>query len=280
MTAPEKSGRITERNGQYSGLIIMTGKPALIPSGGYQRTLFPLQLTEIFRSDIDSADLKIIGRATNGKDYAIKTVNDSPRGRIPACELFCYELANLLQIATPDYHLITMSDSTLAFGSAWEGGVISLSDNTSFINLFIGDQKPANLVESISKIYALDIFVNNVDRHFKNYIFRSGYKSNIVLAMDFSRAWYEIDPYGYDAAHSKDCNTSTAHEIMRKLNCFDSTIALHTLRTIKNINQDTIRQIISLMPSDWINLSDSSKFIDWWGSSDFLTKLDMLEQVI
>jgi hypothetical protein len=259
---------------------MMTGKPALIPSGGYQRTLFPLQLTEIFRSDIDSADLKIIGRATNGKDYAIKTVNDSPRGRIPACELFCYELANLLQIATPDYHLITMSDSTLAFGSAWEGGVISLSDNTSFINLFIGNQKPANLVESISKIYALDIFVNNVDRHFKNYIFRSGYKSNIVLAMDFSRAWYEIDPYGYDAAYSKDCNTSTAHEIMRKLNCFDSIIALNTLRTIKNINQDTIRQIISLMPSDWISLSDSSKFIEWWGSSDFLTKLDMLEQVI
>lgn len=258
----------------------MSGKAATAQSRTFQRPLFPLELTELFQSDQGSADLKLIGRATNGKDYAIKTVQDSVSGKVPASELFCYELANQLQIATPDYQLISMRDSTLAFGSAWEGGVILLTDQAKIMDMLTGLNKPSNIVQALSKIYALDVFVNNIDRHIGNYLFRDGYKSTIILAMDFSRAWYEVNPYSYEAAEDTSLNTDKIIKILRLLGCYDSNVALNTLEKIENIPQDTIRQILSLMPTGWLDLTEESDFIQWWSSDDFKLRIKKLRQVL
>jgi hypothetical protein len=98
--------------------------------------------------------------------------------------------------------------------------------------------------------------------------------------MDFSRAWYEINPYGFDATSDNSCNTYTINNIIKKLGCYDKKIALSTLERIGQIPQDTIRQVISLMPNDWLDLNEASDFIDWWLSEDFVKKIQTLKQVI
>ena len=82
----------------------------------YQKELLPIDAIQIHKNDQGSADLNVIVTASNNKDYAVKLISDG-NGYVPTTELFCYELATILDIPTPTYDLIRMRDGSLAFGS-------------------------------------------------------------------------------------------------------------------------------------------------------------------
>lgn len=138
-----------------------------------QTRLVPVEIVDINPSTQGTVQLKTTGIGRDGRDYAIKRVCDSQNGLIPASEMFCYRLARRINIAVPQFEILDFKGE-LAFGSVWEGGV--LSDTSLKIKILIGEIEMAGLSDILSRIYALDIFVNNTDRNISNYLMRERYR--------------------------------------------------------------------------------------------------------
>jgi len=243
-----------------------------------QRLMFPIEVQDIYRNDQGTADLQMIATAMNGKDYAVKTVDDG-NGFVPFTELFCYELARELSIATPSYDVIKLKDGSLAFGSMWEGGVLILREMTKVWDILKGKIQIRGLKPFLSRVYALDLFLNNVDRHFGNYIFRDSYAGSIALAYDFSRAWYAFEPLGYDSLDSGH-NTCDCHELIVKTGNFDAEIAKSTLDEIARLQVESIAQILSIVPETWLAISVREEILSWWGSDDMKNRILKLKSEI
>lgn len=243
----------------------------------FQRQLFPIAVMTTYPNDQGSADLGMIGLAANGKDYAIKTVLDG-NGMIPASEAFCYQLARHILIGTPDFDVIELHDGSHAFGSAWEGGVETLKDRAEILRVLSGEIPIVGLKSFFSKVYALDLFVNNVDRHFGNYIFRPSYSGKIGLAFDFSRAWFAFNPFGFEA--TKQCATFTGINAIRYFDQYDRSEAEKCLDKIENLTVDDVNTIISNFPEAWMSEVDRQGFLDWWASHARKERIEFLKGIL
>ena len=204
----------------------------------------------------------------------IKTVHEG-NGNIPASELFCYELARLVHIPTPEYAILNMPDKTQAFGSVWLGASSTISEPLEAMK-FVNSSEPERHIFSImSKIFGFDLFVNNVDRHFGNYLFTDSYKRRIVLAFDFSRAWLEVSYNGFDS--TKPCNTFACGRLMKSRGLLDLNLAVDTLETIKDIDASIIESIFLKMPKKWLSMSVQKEVLSWWGSEEFTKRIELLK---
>jgi hypothetical protein len=241
----------------------------------YQRTLFPIDIAITYPNDQQSADLSIIAAGTDGRHYAVKTTNDG-KGFVPATELFCYELARELNIATPEYQIVRLKDSSLAFGSVWEGGAHITKELIQMWAILTGKKPVMNLKGFLSRVYALDLFINNIDRHFGNFIFRDSYKTNIGLAYDFGRAWYEISPYSYEAV-KHETNTQIYHNYIVKSGHYDKVLAANALTEISKIDVHRISQILEIIPEEWLPVSIRNELLAWWGESDMSSRINKLK---
>jgi hypothetical protein len=157
-----------------------------------------------------TADCGQICRGVDGCDYAIKDGKTGGSTAItPHCEWFCTELGERVGIAGPQCKVIRHPDGTLVFGSRWEGGVVKAS--TTAGNWW--DQVKAGVINlddlkgPLSRIYAFDHFVHNVDRHGNNFLIRDQHGGHTVLAMDYSRAWIT---HGFPLP-ALPMNSSTVH---------------------------------------------------------------------
>jgi hypothetical protein len=238
-------------------------------------TIKPLKVKVTYPSNLGSADLKTIVQATNKKHYAIKEVSDG-NGFVPVTEIFCYELAKELDIPTPNYQIIEMPNGTLAFGSEWEGGIFP----SNFISdILLNKIKVNDFNIFVSELYAFDIFVNNVDRHFGNYIFRNTYNyETLSLAFDFSRAWYAYNssnPFNYDCIDT-DCNTLSCNNVLKQFNQFDSNITKNTLDKIYNIDVKMIENILTKIPDLWFDSSKRLDLIYFW-KNDMISRINYLK---
>ena len=245
----------------------------------FQKTLLPVEVITTHSSNLGTADLKTIVEGRDGKHYAVKTLNDG-NGRVPASELFCYELAYRVVIPTPPYSLISMPTGDLAFGSAWEGGVIngnSQIDYPSFISgVLNGTIQVNNLKRFFSRLYAFDLFVNNVDRHWGNYLWRTSYGDSIIaLAFDFSRASFEIGHAGFEATVAST-KTQIIFSMLNVTKNYVRDEAVACLEMIRKIGTDEISAILENFPSAWMSKSDKQKYIEWWGSAARQDRIDTL----
>lgn len=244
----------------------------------FQRQLFPIAVMTTYPSTQGTADLQTIGLAANGKDYAIKTIMDG-NGKIPATEAFCYQLARHVLIATPDYDVMEMHDGSYAFGSTWEGGASTLANHAQVIRVLKGEFPVVGITSFFSKVYALDLFVNNIDRHFGNYIFRPSYSGQIALAFDFSRAWFAFNPFGFEAAVESN-NTSESIKWIQRHDKYDKNEAEKCLDLILNLTQDDVAAMLSGFPEAWMSNQDRREFIEWWGSPARAARIDFLKGVL
>lgn len=243
----------------------------------YQRNLFPIEIVDIYPCQQDSADLKSIGTGKNNKEYAIKRVSDSPNGFIPASELFCYELARQVNIATPDFDILQLQGDELAFGSVWEGGVHKLSNDNKIIDLLEGNLKVNNIEQFFSKVYGFDLFINNIDRHFGNYLFRSSFSYFIAMAFDFSRAWLEIDSSGLQVTQPS-CNTQFIFRTLKQFKKISLAPIQSTLDDLSKIDQNTVKGIIDEIPATWLTEEQASEVIFWWGTKEFTDRVNFLKE--
>lgn len=245
----------------------------------FQKTLLPVEVITTYTANLGSADLKIIVEGRDGKHYAVKTVADG-NGRVPASELFCYELAYKVVIPTPPYSFIAMPSGELAFGSVWEGGVVNgnkaINYQTFIHSVLVGSTPVANLKRFFSRLYAFDLFVNNVDRHWGNYLWRTSFGDSIIaLAFDFSRACFEIDHEGFEATEPAT-KTQLIFSMLNVTNNYMRSEAVDCLEQIRKISTEDISAILSNFPTHWMSKADRQKYIEWWGSSARNDRIDAL----
>lgn len=255
-----------------------SGDSIIIPSAFHQPTLFPIEIVETYPSDQQSADLQSIGKGRDGRHYAIKTTSDN-NGFVPASEFFCYQLARLVSIPTPPFENLKLACGSIAFGSVWEGGVTSVSTTMDVLNILSGKTPVQDLPIFLSKVYAFDLFVNNEDRHFGNYIFRDSFKSKIVLAFDFSRAWKETNPFGFECL-DKRSNTTICNQYIRANKCYDKDVAKALLEEISKIPTESVESILDLMHDTWMSKEDKDIIVNWWDSTEFHLRIEKLMGVI
>ncbi len=254
---------------------LSSSAPDMHAGFSYQRQLFPVDIVITYPSDQGTADLALIGEGSDGRDYAIKTVNEG-NGYIPITELFCYELARVLGIPTPEFQIVKLRENELAFGSVWEGGSAITKTLPQMFKILKDEVHVRNLKSLISKVYAFDLFVNNIDRHFGNFLFRNSYKNNIGLAYDFGRSWYEVSPYTYDVLET-DCNTMKYNNYARKYDKYDRDLASSTLTEISKVERKTISHIFSSAPTEWLADEEREKFLSWWDSEDMVSRINRLK---
>ncbi|WP_157831679.1 HipA family kinase [Pseudomonas sp. YY-1] len=254
--------------------------PIILPSSiAYQKRLFPIEIIASYPNNQGSADLGMIGSGRDGRDYAIKTTKDG-RGHVPASEAFSYELARRLLIPTPPYEFVSLPGGEIAFGSVWEGGVRKLSDQTQILQLLQGNPKVNGIKRFFSRVYAFDIFINNVDRHFGNYIWRESFNNNLIgLAFDFSRAWFETDPYGLHALDLQQ-NTARSKLAISVTGNYDRNEALSCLSDIEGIDRSEIEEILSNIPNDWMSKAKKNEYKAWWRSEIWLTRIETIRGVL
>jgi hypothetical protein len=259
--------------------IVLSLKSAVLsPLPLQQQVLFPIEIVETYPNDQNSADLSQIGKGRDGKHYAIKTINDL-NGHVPASEYFCYQLARLVFIPTPPFEPLQLQCGSIAFGSAWEGGVKSLKSFNDIVSILSGNEVE-DLEKFLGKVYAFDLFINNDDRHFGNYIFRDSFQGKkIGLAFDFSRAWMVLGPFGYNCLDTSS-NTMKCNDLIRKMNRYDKQSALDLLERIFSISVSEIENILNSMHGSWMTDVDKTTVIRWWGSVDFIARITKIKGVV
>ncbi len=239
-----------------------------------QIDLFPIRVVSCEPSDLNTADCKNICLAEDGTDYAVKTIHDHPL--IPASEWFCYHIASICGIATPVCKQLTMPDGTMVFGSRWEGGIYDLSDPTMFVKLIMGIQPTSTLAERLSAIYTLDLFLHNVDRHARNYLFRQSKNGFVALAFDFSRSWLYHGWPPPDVPMQRSTHTRTTYQTIRKFHPFNINAGISVLGKIRHIPTDTISSIINSMPPTWLSPPHRQDVLKWWDSTARHGRVDRL----
>lgn len=222
-----------------------------------------------------SADCKQVCRCDDGSDYAIKeaaTIDTMPHN-----EWLCAKLAERVGIAAPSFKVVKVQGVD-CFGSRWLAG-----EEADWWTRAHSNQIPfGDLAPGISRIFALDLFVHNGDRHFKNYFIVKQKVAYSVLAMDFGRAWLfnGVPPPALPMPPAQ--NTIRAQRTLKKL--FGDFLVQSEVDDvcdrIKGTSCEEIEQFIAAHPSCWLQEPQKFAILDWWKSDDRHKRIDGIKEGI
>ena len=237
-----------------------------------QGKLFPVRARRCDPLSV-SADCRQVCRCDDGSDYAIKEA--ATFATMPHNEWLCAKLAERVGIAAPTFRIVDVQ-GVECFGSRWQAG-----EEANWWNRAYAGQIPFNdLAPGISRIFALDLFVHNHDRHLNNYFVlkqRVGYS---VLAMDFGRAWLfnGIPPPQLPMASSEN----TIGDFRKLVKLFGDFIDQNEVDDVCGrlllISDDEIVSFIESHPRDWLQESEKSVILDWWKSPDRTRRIDQIKE--
>jgi hypothetical protein len=232
-----------------------------------QGILFPTKIRSTRPAASGTADLKLIGTAFDGQEYAIKQVSDHPL--LPASEFFAHRLFPACQLAVPYSVVLEMPDGSLAFGSRWEGGVSLWKD-------FPGPDQMAVLQEAsetVSAIIGVDLFLGNHDRHLGNFLYRRNLTGQWrAIAIDFSRAVF-VNGIPMGPMPPAGCNTANAMTVLRQINAWKTAPASLAASAIPGVSQTALGQWFTDMPDSWLDAAQRQVVLSWWGGSDFQQRI-------
>lgn len=139
--------------------------PSPAPRSPEQLGLWPLKALRVYpSSEVRGSGYAGEIVADNGLRYFVKTQTGCEL--VPFTELFSYELCRAISIATPAFERIEMPDGLIAFGSRNE---LASVDGSALADLIAGDVTIHHSVGmQLSRLLALDAFLPNLDRAFKN----------------------------------------------------------------------------------------------------------------
>lgn len=219
-----------------------------------------MKITDLDPCDLGTADAACFGTGDNGLDYVIKTIDKTPL--VPAAEFVCHSLADACGIPTPQFHVVEMHDGSHAFGSVWDR---SAATEMSIIEQVLVAQQARSVEQSVARIFTLDMFVHNVDRHGKNYLCVAGRTDGHALkAFDFSRAFFV---HGWPLPvlpMQSSTRTIATIKVINRHRKFDLAAANATLRRIESLPFELFRSLIDSLPRAWLDNATRTKIKKWW----------------
>lgn len=248
-----------------------------IPPVQQELMAFPLLAVNEYPPRQRTADTSGEVEAIDGLRYHVK--GDQQGRAVCASEWLCTKIAEEVGIAGPTPAVIQMLDGRLAFGSRRISGTADQVITASFLTTPSQSnvQTPvAGLRRILSNIYAFDMFMHNVDRHFGNYLSTEDSGARRLYAMDYSRALFWGWPFNnFPGTHE---NTRTHGTKLRQLHGFDETAAFGLLDQLNSLAPAIVEGFVNRMPPAWMPASLRFGFMGWWsngGRAGRLTDLRM-----
>jgi len=189
-------------------------------------------------------------------------------------EWFCAHLGMAANIRTHGFRVVENMTGEEWFGSSWEKGEI-----TDWWSLVLGGQIALDDIKAdLSRIYALDLFTNNTDRHIRNYIVRAEGTGHRVWAIDHGRAWL-FNGFPPPTLPLLSSSSTVAVKDWMKSNfgdfqCVD--VIAEVLIKIKKIRVGRIKDIIASQPTNWLDQSQKDAIVAWWEDGSAHARLDQI----
>jgi len=226
-----------------------------------QATLFPVKLVHEEATG-GTRDLRLVGYCANQTKYAVKRESDGPL--LPLAEWVGHKLSDYCGIPTPDFDIVECMDGEIAFGSRWNASATQIKVFDTAAQSLLSNHSAA-----ISKIFGLDFFLPNPDRHLGNFLFVPNPASPGCLSFDFSLSSVRNGlPFG---SHPMGLGTKTniiLRELLtKKLNKFDKHRFNEALNAVQDVSVDEIIEILDAAPVEWFTKVSKTDIVEWWQSS-------------
>lgn len=205
--------------------------------------------------------------------FVIKKSDKAPT--LPHSEWFCSSIAASCGVPQIAFSIIRHTDGNHWFGSSWKTGIIK-----EWWNLALnGTINFSEIAEDISRIYALDLFIHNDDRHFNNYIVVKEEASHRAYSLDYSRAWLHHGFPPPPILISPKTNTVKNKEWLKsKFGTYLDIVAMEqVLDNISRISNSGIFNIISGHPKHWLTQSQEDAIINWWIAGKAVERVDLIK---
>jgi hypothetical protein len=237
--------------------------------------MFPLHAVIEFPQKEKTADACGEVEAADGHRYYVKEDKDGKA--ICASEWLCTRIAEEVGIAGPQSTLVQMLDGRLLFGSRRVSNVADQATTLQFLNSASEQNRSlpvAGLQRVLSNIYALDMFIHNVDRHLGNYLSVEESGVRRIYAMDYSRSLFWAWPFS-GFPHQNE-NTLQMGRLLRSHHGFDLVAASAVLQQLGSLAPAVIEGFINRMPPAWLPGELKSEFMNWWSDGGRTARLTAL----
>lgn len=240
-----------------------------------QRRLFPLHIVAVSPVAAGTARLKVEGEGDDGHPYFIKRVADGPY--VPANELICSALASDVGLVVPDFAVGILNDDQEAFCSRCEGGLQSAQEWMT--KILTAPPLPAGVISALSRWFAFDLFTNNPDRHFNNFLYREDRGISSLFGFDFSEALF-AEPWPPAANLNPGCNTLKVRRLLAGKGVpLDHDQAVLVLDRIDGLDVDWVQESMPALPDNWLPVVERNALDDWW-RNDRHARVDYIKQEI
>jgi hypothetical protein len=234
----------------------------------------PVRAVRCEPSDFGTADCAQVCRCDDGSDYAVK--DEVSNASVPHSEWFCTRLGELVGLASPPCKVVDVRGKA-CFGSRWETGH---NAKDWWLRVISGAIDLASIAPTLSRIFAFDLFVNNIDRHMTNYIVREQHFGTTLLAFDYSRAWLVNGMPPPDLPMAAHENTTRAMRWMQDQfgHFFSINDAKHVLDRLDLVDHTTIQSILMSHPPEWLTTDQRDGIIAWWQSGARSSRINSIRK--
>jgi hypothetical protein len=196
----------------------------------------------------------------DGYEYAVKL--DAPDRFAAHNEWFCSNLAHRAGVQHPAFNPVSHVDGRVWFGSQWIAGEIPDWWN----QVVAGAIAFPEVADDWSRIFAFDLFINNTDRHLRNFFVLKDGATHRMYTMDYSRAWFHNGFPPSSLPLRPTCKTILAHRWIRTNlgAAFNIAAALSALDAIDTITTSNVRRIIYDQDENWLTKAEKRALFDWW----------------
>ena len=210
-----------------------------------------------------SARRPVRARVDDGLDYMLK--DDSGGVPVRAREWICHGLADCAGLPVLEYKPVLDATGRVLFGSRFllNGG----PGGANGYKILAGALPLAEARNVFSGLYAVDLFLGNMDRHADNVMIEQDADPRIRV-MDFSEAPALIDPPQRGKIPGVGTATVSAGRTLRSLYGFSSDAAALALDRLDAVAAGRLKEIVDGMHSDWLPPAARNELLGWWASPD------------
>lgn len=171
------------------------------------------------------------------------------------------------------FSTVRHTDGNEWFGSQYADGEIK----DWWPQVVAGSIKIDDLKDALSRIYAFDLFIHNVDRHAGNYIVKAEGGTHRIFALDHGRSWM-FGGFPPKPPPMGACATIAARDWMKvHFGKYQQTTAmLSTLEAIGNITVTEIEKIVNDQPIIWLDKSKREDIIAFWRDGEATKRLETI----
>ena len=194
----------------------------------------------------------------DGHEYVVKL--DVPDRFAAHNDWFCSSLARRVGLPGPAFNPVRHTDGRVWFGSQWIAGEIP----DWWLHVSSGGIPFAVLADDWARIYAFDLFINNTDRHLRNFMVINTGGTYTLHALDYGRAWLHNGMPIPALPLPPLCKTVLAHRVIRAtLNTlFSIPAATQVLDAIGAVQLQEIRRILYDQDENWLTKAEKHALIN------------------